>query len=158
MRDASDYRAGVRRAYVGELAASRVYRLLAQRAEDAGQAAKLAAIANVESCTAGMLEPVARRLGIPQDGDEIEEIVHRRVAELGALSWAQFIEQALEAWPPFIDHFEALCENAPAADAQAMRWLVAHERALVEFLHIERLEPHTRASLAPLEALLASAR
>jgi hypothetical protein len=38
-----------------------------------------------------------------------------------------------------------------------MQWLVAHERALVEILHLEHVQPHARASLAPLEALLASA-
>lgn len=155
MSDGPGYIAGVRRAYVGELAASRLYRLLADRRDDAGESAKLAAIAEVESRTASMLEPVARRLGISCDEGEIDAIVQRGLEEKER-SWSRFIEQALEAWPPYVDRFAALSEQAPASDAHAMRWLVAHERALVEFLHIERLEPHTRASLAPLEALLAS--
>ncbi len=152
-----DYTAGVRRAYVGELAAARVYRALAERSGDAGERAKLAAIADVESRTAHVLEPVARRLGIVCEAREIDERVQHRVEELGALSWPQFIEQALEAWPPYLDEFAALAQNAPATDAHALEWLVAHERALVEFLHIERAQPATRAALAPLEALLARA-
>lgn len=158
MREGMEYTAGVRRAYIGELAASRVYRMLAERSGRAEERAKLAAIADVEVCTARALEPVARRLGIACDGREIDDVVQRRVEELSALSWSQFIEQALQAWPPYVDEFKALADNAPATDAQALDWLVAHERALVEFLHIEQLHPATRASLAPLEALLASAR
>lgn len=158
MQDGPDYIAGIRQAYVGELAASRLYRVLADRRDDARESAKLAAIADVESRTAGVLEPVARRLGISCDRAEIDDIVQRRVKELGAISWSQFIEQALEAWPPYIEQFAALSEHAPATDAVALNWLVAHERALIEFLHIERLEPHTRASLVPLEAYLASAK
>jgi hypothetical protein len=156
MRDGADYIAGVRRAYVGELAASRLYRVLAGRRTDTGESAKLAAIAHVESRTAEVLEPVARRLGITCDGCEIDDIVQRRVVEMSAISWSQFIEQALEAWPPYVEQFAALREQAPATDARALEWLLAHERALIEFLHIERLEPRTRASLAPLEAYLAS--
>lgn len=157
MRDELDYTAGVRRAYVGELAAARVYRVLAERSGDAGERAKLTAIAEIETCTARVLEPVARRLGITFDEREIDDIAPCRVAVLGALSWPQFIEQALEAWPPYVDEFAALARRAPAMDAPALEWLAAHERALVEFLHIERLHPATRASLAPLEAFLARA-
>jgi rubrerythrin len=158
MQDGPDYIAGIRQAYIGELAASRLYRALADRRDDSAESAKLAAIADVESRTAGVLEPVIRRLGITCDMAEMDDIVQRRVEELGPLSWSQFIEQALEAWPPYVEQFAALSERAPPTDAPALKWLVAHERALIEFLHIERLAPHTRASLVPLEAYLASAR
>jgi hypothetical protein len=132
--------------------------VLAERSDDAGESAKLAAIADVESRTARVLEPVVRRLGITCDAGEIDDIVQRRVEELAPLSWSQLVEQALEAWPPYVERFAALREHAPATDALALNWLVAHERALIEFLHIERLEPHTRASLVPLEAYLAVAK
>ena len=105
-----DYAAGIRRAYCGELSASRVYRLLAGQEKYAEHRLKLSVIADVESQTARVLEPIALRLGITCDTGAIEEIVHRRVAELGALSWAQFIEQALVNWPPYIAEFEALAE------------------------------------------------
>lgn len=158
MPDGTDYIEGIRRAYVGELAAARVYRLLAERRSDAGESAKLAAIARVESCTAGVLEPVARRLGITCASGDIDDIVERRVQAMGMLSWPQFIEQALEDWPPYVARFAALHEMAPATDASALKWLLDHERALIEFLRIEQSQPRSRASLAPLEALLASLR
>jgi hypothetical protein len=154
MSDGADYIAGVRRAYAGELSASRVYRLLAEQRGDADESAKLAAIADVEARTARVLEPVALRLGITCDVAAIDEIVRRRVEEMSALSWAQFIEHALEAWPPYVDRFAALSRDAPATDLPAMQFLVAHERALIEFLHLERTEPHTPASVMPLQALL----
>lgn len=152
-----DYLGGIRRAYCGELSASRVYRLLAEHEKFAEQRVKLSAIADVELQTARVLEPIAMRLGITCGTGEIEEIVRRRVVELGALSWTQFIERALVSWPPYITEFEALAEDSPKNDISAMRLLVAHERALVEFLHLERSQPHTLASIDPLRNYLKEA-
>jgi hypothetical protein len=152
-----DYVAGIRRAYCGELSASRVYRLLVEQDKFAEQRPKLSAIADVESQTARVLEPIAMRLGISCGTAEIEGIVRRRVTELGALSWTQFIEQALVNWPPYIAEFEALAESSPHDDRSAMRLLVAHERALVEFLHLERSQPHAPASVDPLRNYLKEA-
>jgi len=154
MSDGSEYITGVRGAYRGELEASRVYGLLAERKHDDNERVKLAAIAEVEARTAGALEPIARRLGFACVAGEIDEIARPRVEEMSAMSWGQFIERALEEWPPYIDRFEALRKEAPASDARAMDFLVAHERALVEFLRIEKSEPHSLASLTPLRALL----
>jgi hypothetical protein len=152
-----DYAAGICRAYCGELSASRVYRLLAGQEKYAEHRLKLSVIADVESQTARVLEPIALRLGITCDTGAIEEIVHRRVAELGALSWAQFIEQALVNWPPYIAEFEALAEYSPQLDESAIRLLVAHERALVEFLYLERVQPHALGSIEPLKNYLKEA-
>jgi len=154
MRDRTKYIAGIRRAYIGERAAAQVYRRLADLRADAGERAKLVTIARVESCTAVVLEPVAGRVGIACDSREIDDIVRRQVEELGALSWPRFIEQAQQAWPPYVDEFVALSKDAPEMDEPALRWLVAHERALVEFLSVEQSHSTTLASLAPLETLL----
>jgi hypothetical protein len=134
-----------------------VYRLLAEHEKFAEQRVKLSAIADVESQTARVLEPIAMRLGITCDAGEIEAIAHHRLTELGALSWTQFIERALTNWPPYVAEFEALAENSPHSDRPAMRLLVAHERALVEFLHLERSHPHALASVAPLRNFLKEA-
>jgi hypothetical protein len=152
-----DYLEGIRRAYGGELSASHVYRRLAEQAKFAAQRPKLSAIADVEARTARVLEPIALRLGITCGTREIEEVAHRRVAELGALCWAQFIERALVSWPPYIAEFETLAEISPKHDRSAMRLLVAHERALVEFLHLERAQPHALASIGPLRNYLKEA-
>ncbi len=152
-----NYMGGIRRAYCGEMSAARVYRLLAEQERFAEQRPKLSAIADVEAQTARVLEPIAMRLGITCGTGEIEGIVHRRVTELRALSWTQFIEQALVNWPPYIAQFEALAENSPPHDRGAMRLLVAHERALVDFLHLERAQPHALTSLDPLRNYLKEA-
>ncbi len=154
---ARDYLGGIRRAYCGELSASRVYRLLSEQEKFLEQRLKLSAIADVESRTARVLEPVAMRLGITCGTGEIEGIVHRRVTELGALSWKQFIEQALVNWPPYIAEFEALAGSSPPMDRGAMRLLVAHERALVEFLRLEQSQPHAQTSMEPLRNYLKEA-
>jgi len=154
MRSGRDYIAGVRRAYCGELAASQVYGLLAEQRSGAGEKAKLAAIAAVEARTAAVLMPIAVRLGIACDMHDLSETVRRRVGELRALTWTQLIDQALASWPPYIAEFEALARDAPAGDAGAMEFLVAHERALVAFLRIEVSRPQALDSIAPLEALL----
>jgi hypothetical protein len=151
----NDYTAGISNAYLGELAAAKLYRALALRSSDPLQREKFDAVADIEDATARTLAPVARRLGIEVLARDIEARARERFALLGEMSFATFIEQASVRWPPFITLFENIANMAPPEDSSVMEVLVAHERALVRFVEIERAAPGSRESLEPLKSMLA---
>ncbi len=153
------YRDGIRSAYEGELIGERLYRTLAMCRSDLDQRAKLDAIADVERLTNGRLKPIAERLGIAPADAEIQAIVRRRVAELSTLGWSDFIARANRDWPPYIARFEELQPLAPSDDGPAIRSLIDHELALVEFARVEqsaleRSAVGAEASLRVLQAFL----
>lgn len=148
------YRDGIRSAYAGELIGERLYRALAQGSRDADQRVKLDAIADVERLTHRRLKPIAERLGsVPSDA-ELQAVVARRAVELAALSWPEFIARANRDWPPYVARFEELKPLAPPGDAAAIRSLIDHEVALVEFARVEQSAVGAEASLRVLQAFL----
>jgi len=151
---ASDYIDALRSAYVGELVGETLYRELARRRSNADERAKLDAIADVERLTHGRLHAIALRLGIRPVESEWRPIVERRANELAPLTWHELIDKALRDWPPYIARFEALVPLAPACDAAALRQLVDHEVALVEFARCEHEAPGSLKSLRVLQAFL----
>jgi hypothetical protein len=150
------YYEGIRKAYEGEIVGEALYRLLSERSTDSARRRKLAVIAAVERRTRDHLESIATRLGIKAQAADIQARIERRAVELASLEWPAFIEKALRDWPPFIDEFEATLRLAPARDARSVRWVVDHERALVEFARLE--QAGCADSLKPIEAFLEEAR
>jgi hypothetical protein len=148
------YRDGIESAYVGELVGEQLYRALARRAAEPGQQAKLNAIADVEYLTHRRLKPIADRLQIEPVEVLWRAVVERRTRELAALTWSDFIAQALEKWPPYIAQFEAVASMAPPSDAAVLHWLVEHEVVLVTFARAENDAAGNDASLAILHAFL----
>ena len=131
------YEDGIREAYEGELAAECVYRALSERAGDEQTRAKYAAISAVERTTHHALQPIVDRLGITTKQEQIQANAARRTEELSRLSWREFIDQARKQWPCYVDRFRALQSIAPPMDSAALRHLVDHEVALVQFVNAE---------------------
>src|ERR1700676_4900631 len=141
------YAEGIRRAYIGELIGERLYRTLARQWNDADCSKKLAAIADVEALTHRELKTIAGRLGIELVETELQDEVERYVAELGQLSWPELLERAASEWPSYISEYAALAGLPPPGDEVSLGILVDHERALVEFVRLERANIGSMASL-----------
>jgi hypothetical protein len=150
-----EYASGLRSAYFGEVVAERVYRELSRRAPETHQQTKLGLVADVERLTARALTPAVRRLGLKIEQSDIDTRVSERLTELGSLGWRDFVAQASVKWPPYIGQFLQLAALAPKEDTDAMRVLVAHERALVHFIELEKSDSTSMRSAEPLTALLA---
>lgn len=150
------YLGALREAYEGELEGEAVYRRLSELGDDAIQCEKLSTIADVERRTHLILHAAASRLGIEPATERIAVTAARRTKELSQLSWSEFVAKATLNWPPYIARFERMERLAPIVDALAVRRLVEHERALVEFIRLENL--HSRESLRPLLDFLAETR
>ena len=144
------YRTNVRSAYEGEIVGERLYRALSAQCPDADHRGKLLAISRVEKMTHQRLQPIAARLGIEPVEALIQSTVERRLAELGQLSWDTLIAKAVSGWPAYLERFEALRCSAVATDVMALQSLVDHERALIQFAHLEHENPGSAASLRPL--------
>jgi hypothetical protein len=152
--ESAGYREGIASAYKGEWIGENLYRELANRSIVEHQKAKLHAIADVEQYTFRRLKPIADRLGIDVAAGEWKRVVERRATELYSVGWPDFIDKALRDWPPFIVRFEALLPLAPPPDTDAVRCLIDHEVALVEFARIEHNAVGSEAALLRLEAFL----
>jgi hypothetical protein len=155
------YTQGIRKAYVGEIVGERLYRALGLECEHPQNRIKFLAIAAVEALTNQRLRPIATRLGIMPDEAEMRMTIERRASELRQLSWREFIRKAASDWPPYIAEFEALAEAAAPGDASILQDLIAHERALVQFVAIEAAglaEGTSQNSLAPLHDYLSAQR
>jgi hypothetical protein len=149
------YSEAIRRAFQGETIGERLFRRLAERSDSAERSAKLHAIADVEALTRGKLEPIAIRLGVQQLSEsEMTATIERREQQLAQLSWPDFIRTALTDWPPYIAEFEGMARLAPQGDESALRVLVEHERALVEFVRQEHANNGGGRSLQLLQQLL----
>ena len=151
----------IRKAYVGELVGERLYRALGLECEHPQNRIKFLVIAAVEALTNQRLRPMATRLGIEPDEAEMRMTIERRARELRQLSWREFIRKAACDWPPYIAEFEALAAAAAPGDESVLQGLVAHERALVQFVAIEAdalAEGTCENSLAPLHDYLSGQR
>jgi hypothetical protein len=148
----NSYNARIKRAYEGEIVGGQLYGHLSVLSEDASCRQKLSTIAEVEGRTRGVLEPMAMRLGIEANARDIQARVERRVAEWRQLNWLAFIRKALAEWPPYISEFEAMERLAPECDKVALRLVVNHEMALVEFARLEHAG--SAQSLEPLRKFL----
>jgi hypothetical protein len=152
--DSASYFDKVRSAYEGELLGELTYRRFASLCEDADKRLKLSAVADLEARTHRELEPIAARLGIRAATQRLAARAEERARGLAQLSWPAFIEKARNDWPPYIAKFEALAQCAQPGDGPALEFLVAHEKALVEFIRLQHAGAETSASLKPIREML----
>lgn len=151
------YRARLAQALLGEQVAAGAYLALAARTRDEPARSIYRAIAAVERCTAGVLQPAVVRHGIGTRRGSLELERRRHLARLRSLDWVRFLDRASAEWPAYVTAYRALLRIAPPRDRAALRLLVAHEEALVECIALERAGRHA-AALRRLEGYLALAR
>jgi len=153
-----DYIEGLRQSYYGEIVAEGFYRRLALREPEGYCRTALTLIANVEDTTQRRLAPFAAALGITLTPEERDQRIHARLQDLGQFDWDVFIRKAHREWPAYVDHFEHVELLARARGEHGLKFLVDHERALLEFVRLELANPGSYQALAPMRSYIAADR
>lgn len=126
-----DYSAGLRDAYLGELAGAAFAETFAAGNRSAAERESCTLIARIEAMTARALAPL---LDTPPTRDELDRA--RRDGEAIAArldGWAGLIDYAAHGLDGYVDRFRQLRDAAPAHDRPALDLLVDHEVALRDF-------------------------
>lgn len=150
---ADGYEEGVHAAWVGEIQGELFFDTLA-RAEVGAPRKKWETLAALERVTGRRMATVLRArdvaLAPPGAGGQL-------LAAAQAYATLPFAEAVSSMRPILltaIDKFEALLAQAPAAEREAMQFLVDHERAILNFVDLEAAG-HGDASLDAARALIA---
>jgi hypothetical protein len=151
-RTAGDYATYLEERFQGEVYGEALFRTMAELAEDPERARKFRVLEQLERQTKERLLPALREAG--GSGAENPERVRDGEKLGGSLAKAPWIdlmrgfEQELRR---FVEEFERAEALAPAGQEMLLRYVTAHERALLEFA-IRELE--TRSAADSLEAVL----
>jgi hypothetical protein len=124
----------LRNAYEGEIIGEAMYAHLAGIAEDGyqRQAARLAA--DVERATAELLLPLIARHGVEVDPDRAKQIGIDFTNDNIPQGWTNYFAMIQPLAEKALVGMERLHQLSDEADESATERLVAHERALLEFI------------------------
>jgi hypothetical protein len=150
-----EYVEGVLKAYQGEVAGQALYRAAAEAAREPEQCYKFRVLEQLELETKERLRVVLERLGGPTEETTALQEAGEKLAEslFGGPDWFAAMRQYAGMIEPYVKEFEQLEAGAPVDDAEAMAYLVAHERAQVTFARRES-ECDATTSIEPVLALL----
>jgi hypothetical protein len=154
MADMDDYIEGLRQSYYGEIVAEGFYRRLALGMPEGYRRTALSLIADVEDTTQRRLAPFAAAHGIALTQEDRDQRIHTRLQNLGQFDWDIFIRKAHHEWPAYLAHFEHIERLAQARGEHGLKFLVDHERALLEFVHLELANPGSYQALAPMRSYM----
>ena len=152
-----DYIEGLRQSYYGEIVAEGYYRRLALGEPEGYRRTALSLIADVEDTTQRRLAPFAAAQGIALTPEDRDRRIHARMQNLGQFDWDVFIRKAHLEWPAYLDQFEHIERLAQARGEHGLKFLVDHERALLEFVRLELAAPGSYAALLPMRSYIAAA-
>lgn len=130
------YEQGVHTAWVGEIQGELFFNALAE-AEVGNQREKWETLALLERVTGYRMAAVLRARGMPL---ALPEASGRLLAAAREYAKRPFAEAVSAMRPILLDavgKFEALLAQAPAAEREAMQFLVDHERAILRFVDLE---------------------
>jgi hypothetical protein len=151
-----DYTEGLRQSYYGEIVAEGFYRRLALAEPEGYRRTALSLIADVEHATQRRLAPFAAALGITLTDEDRDRRIRTRIQDLGQFDWDVFIRKAHREWPAYLDHFEHIERVAQTRGEHGLKFLVDHERALLDFVHLELASPRSHEALLPLRSYIAA--
>ena len=152
------YEEGIFQAWVGELQGKMFFDAMAQSTvgvdrEQRGRREKWETLAELERVTgrrvAKLLEAKGIELAAPAPSGQLLDAL----AAYTKMPFAEAVSAMRPILLPAIDRFEALLTQAPAADRQAVQFLVDHERAILSFVELEEAG-QTEASLNAASALI----
>ena len=155
---ADSYEEGIFQAWIGELQGEMFFDAMAQSTvgvdrEQRGQREKWETLAELERVTgrrmAKLLETKDIELAAPAPSGQLLDAL----AAYTKMPFAEAVSAMRPILLPAIDRFEALLTQAPAADRQAVQFLVDHERAILSFVELEEAG-QTEASLDAASALI----
>ena len=152
------YEEGIFQAWVGELQGEMFFDAMAQSTVGVdlgrrGRREKWETLAELERVTgrrmAKLLEAKDIELAAPAPSGQLLDAL----AAYTKMPYAEAVSAMRPILLPAIDRFEALLTQAPAADRQAVQFLVDHERAILSFVELEEAG-ETDASLDAARALI----
>ena len=155
------YEEGIFQAWVGELQGEMFFDAMAQstvgvdrgRRGRRGRREKWETLAELERVTgrrmAKLLEAKDIELAAPAPSGQLLDAL----VAYTKMPYAEAVSAMRPILLPAIDRFEALLTQAPAADRQAVQFLVDHERAILSFVELEEAG-QTDASLDAARALI----
>ena len=158
---ADSYEEGIFQAWIGELQGEMFFDAMAQSTVGVdreqrgrrGRREKWETLAELERVTgrrmAKLLEAKDIELAAPAPSGQLLDAL----AAYTKMPYAEAVSAMRPILLPAIDRFEALLTQAPAADRQAMQFLVDHERAILSFVELEEAG-ETDASLDAARALI----
>ena len=152
-----DYIEGFRQSYYGEIVAEGFYRHLSLGMPEGYRRTALSLIAEAERATHRRLAPFAAQLGIRLTDDDRDQRVRTRLQALGLFDWDAFIQRAHREWPAYLHQFEDLERLAQARGEHGLTFLVDHEKALLDFVRLELIQPGSQEALVPMRSYIASA-
>ena len=132
-----DYRERLLLAYEEEVETEAYFAALAERVEDPRRKESLRLLAELERHTARIIAPLLDRHGlVPRDGASLAAL-GRRQASRQAPDWDHLMADMRRTYPGYIAYFEGVEADGPHADRPRLTFLAEHERAALEFLHLE---------------------
>lgn len=152
-----DYIEGLRQSFYGEIVAEGFYRHLSLAMAEGYRRTALSLIAEVERTTHLRLAPFAAQFGIQLTDEERDRRLRARIQTQGNFDWDVFIQRAHREWPAYLQQFEDLERLAQARGEHGLTFLVDHEKALLEFVRLERTDPGSPQALLPMKSYLAAA-
>ena len=152
-----DYAQGVLKAYQGEVAGEAMYRAAAETSREPDRCHKFRVLEQLERETKEKLRPVLLRLGGSTEETAALREAGKKFAEslFADPDWRASMRQYATAIEPYVGEFEQLQAASPEEDAEVMAYLVAHERAQVDFAQREA-DGDTRTSIDPVVSLLSN--
>jgi hypothetical protein len=150
--DTDAYREKIREAYDGEIFGAAFFSALASRfAANEDVRKKCEIMRDIELATAEKLKPVVARLNLPPSDHPTLEAGGRNAAAQ-VTEWEPFVARFKKLAPGFVAQFEAIVPLAPPQDQAAVKFLVDHEVAFVDFT--EKESSGKGDSMAELRRLL----
>jgi len=150
-----DYLDRLRLAYEEEVETEAYFAALAARVDDIRHRESLHLLAELERHTARIIAPLLDRHGLVPRDDASLAARGRTQADRKAPDWDRLMADMRRTYPGYIAYFEQLEADGPAADRPRLAFLPEHERAALDFLHLEA-GGHAD-SVAPLRRYLAAA-
>ncbi len=133
----ADYLDRLRLAYEEEIETEAYFAALAARAENGRHREGLHLLAELERHTARIIAPLLDRHGLVPRDDASLAACGRMQASREAPDWDRLTADMRRIYPGYITYFEQLEADGPVADRPRLAFLPEHERAALEFLHLE---------------------
>ena len=152
---ADSYEEGIFQAWIGELQGEMFFDAMAQSTVgvDRGRREKWETLAELERVTGRRMAKLLEAKGIEPAAPAPSGQLLDALAAYTKMPFAEAVSAMRPILLPAIDRFEALLTQAPAADRQAVQFLVDHERAILSFVELEEAG-ETDASLDAARALI----
>lgn len=131
------YRDRLLLAYEEEIETEAYFAALAERFADPAQKDAMRLLAELERRTARIIAPLLDRHGlVPRDDGTLSEL-GRAQAGREAPDWDSLMTGMRRTYPGYIAYFTQVEADGPEEDRPTLAFLAEHERAALEFLHLE---------------------